>query len=66
MPQRVKHRGRRASLALGQVQEILKRSAAGDKKAGLAMECGVSRQTLYSAIGKAEVHAGVAVMVFGL
>jgi hypothetical protein len=60
MPLRVKHRGRRASLTLGQVQgdkQEVGSMAAGAKKAGLEVEYGVSRQTLYSAIGKAEVHA---------
>ncbi len=45
------YKGRKRSLTAEQVKEIRKRVAAGDKKTALALEYGVSRQTLYTAIG---------------
>jgi DNA invertase Pin-like site-specific DNA recombinase len=45
------YKGRRPSLTTAQVTEIRKRVAEGAKKAQLAAEFGVSRQTLYSALG---------------
>src|SRR5450631_2155710 len=40
------YKGRRPSLTQQQVQEIRRRVGAGEQKAGLAIEFGVSRQTL--------------------
>ncbi|WP_130423048.1 recombinase family protein [Edaphobacter modestus] len=45
------YKGRKPSLTAMQVAEIRKRVAAGEKKAGLATEYRISRQTLYSALG---------------
>ncbi|MBN3755909.1 recombinase family protein [Paraburkholderia sp. Tr-20389] len=42
------YRGRKAKLSTGQVGEIKARVAAGEKKAAIAREFGVSRETLYS------------------
>jgi DNA invertase Pin-like site-specific DNA recombinase len=47
------YKGRKRSLAVGQVQAIHKRIAAGEHKTDLAAEYGVSRQTLYSSIAGA-------------
>jgi DNA invertase Pin-like site-specific DNA recombinase len=44
------YKGRKPSLTAAQVAEIRKRVAAGEKKAGLAIEYRISRQTLYSAL----------------
>jgi DNA invertase Pin-like site-specific DNA recombinase len=44
------YKGRKPSLTAQQVAEIRKRVAAGEKKARLALEFGVSRQTLYTAV----------------
>jgi DNA invertase Pin-like site-specific DNA recombinase len=44
------YKGRKRSLTPEQVKEIRRRVQAGDRKAGLAAEHGVSRQTLYTAI----------------
>jgi DNA invertase Pin-like site-specific DNA recombinase len=44
------YKGRKRVLTAEQVQEIRRRVQAGVKKAGLAVEYGVSRQTLYSAL----------------
>src|ERR1035438_7208093 len=41
------YRGRKPSLTDEQAQDLRKRVAAGEKKAGLAREFGVSRETLY-------------------
>jgi DNA invertase Pin-like site-specific DNA recombinase len=46
------YKGRKPSLTGDQVTEIRRRVAAGDRKAALAVEYGVSRQTVYSAIGE--------------
>lgn len=46
-----KHLGRRAVLNPDQVAQIRARVAAGEAKASLAKEYGVSRQTIYAAIG---------------
>jgi DNA invertase Pin-like site-specific DNA recombinase len=46
------YKGRKPSLTAVQVEEIRKRVAAGEKKAGLAGEYRISRQTLYSALGQ--------------
>ena len=45
------YKGRKPSLTPAQVAEIRKRVAEGEKKAGLAAEFQVSRQTLDSALG---------------
>jgi len=45
------YKGRKPSLTPIQVTEIRKRVAAGEKKAGLAAEFRISRQTLYTALG---------------
>jgi DNA invertase Pin-like site-specific DNA recombinase len=45
------YKGRKPSLTKVQVAEIRKRVKAGEKKAALAAEYKVSRQTLYSALG---------------
>ena len=45
------YKGRKPSLTKAQVAEIRKRVKAGEKKAALAAEFKVSRQTLYSALG---------------
>jgi DNA invertase Pin-like site-specific DNA recombinase len=44
------YKGRKRVLTPQQVQEIRSRVVAGDRKSGLAVEYGVSRQTLYSAL----------------
>jgi DNA invertase Pin-like site-specific DNA recombinase len=46
------YKGRKPSLTTEQVQEIRKRAKAGEQKSRLALEYGVSRQTLYSALGE--------------
>jgi DNA invertase Pin-like site-specific DNA recombinase len=45
------YKGRKAKLTPEQVKEIRGRVEAGEQKARLAVEYGVSRQTLYTAIG---------------
>ncbi len=40
--------GRKPSLTPGQAETLRARAAAGEAKAGLAREFGISRQTLYS------------------
>jgi DNA invertase Pin-like site-specific DNA recombinase len=45
------YKGRKPSLTAAQVMELRKRVEAGEKKARLAVEFKVSRQTLYTAIG---------------
>lgn len=45
------YKGRKPSLTTVQVAEIRKLVAAGEKKARLAAEYRISRQTLYSALG---------------
>ena len=45
------YKGRKRALTAEQVKKIRERVAAGEQKSGLAVEFGVSRQTLYSAIG---------------
>jgi DNA invertase Pin-like site-specific DNA recombinase len=45
------YKGRKPSLTASQVAEIRKRVKAGEKKAALAIEYRISRQTLYTAIG---------------
>ncbi len=45
------YKGRKPSLTAAQVVEIRKRVKAGERKTALAAQFGVSRQTLYTAIG---------------
>lgn len=45
--QRGAYRGRKKSLSPDQVAELRQRVTAGEKKAGLARELGISRETLY-------------------
>lgn len=45
--QRGAYRGRKKSLSIGQVTELRQRAAAGEQKAKLAREFGISRETLY-------------------
>jgi hypothetical protein len=45
------YKGRKPSLTAGQVTEIQGRVVAGEQKSKLAVEYGVSRQTLYSSLG---------------
>lgn len=47
-----KHLGRTASLSAEQVKEIKDRVGAGESKKALAAEYGVSRPTLYAALGR--------------
>ena len=42
------YKGRKPSLTAGEAQTLRARAAAGEPKAGLAREFGISRQTLYS------------------
>jgi DNA invertase Pin-like site-specific DNA recombinase len=44
------YRGRKAALSVARADELRKRVAAGEPKAGLAREFGITRQTLYSYI----------------
>ncbi len=41
------YRGSRARLSVARVAELRRRSSAGEQKAALAREFGISRQTLY-------------------
>jgi DNA invertase Pin-like site-specific DNA recombinase len=45
------YKGRKPSLTASQVTEIRKRIKSGEQKSKLAIEFGISRQTLYTAIG---------------
>jgi DNA invertase Pin-like site-specific DNA recombinase len=45
-----KYRGRQSTMSAPQVQAIRDRAAAGEKKAALAREFGVTRQTIYNVI----------------
>ena len=45
--QRGAYRGRKKALAPGRMAELRRRAAAGEKKAPLAREFGISRETLY-------------------
>jgi len=42
------YRGRKPSLTAEQAENLRERVAAGEKKAGLAREFGISRETLYA------------------
>jgi DNA invertase Pin-like site-specific DNA recombinase len=50
------YKGRKAKLTVEQVKVIRKRVQDGEQKAGLAIEYGVSRQTLYSALAQGGDH----------
>ncbi len=52
--QRGVYRGRKRALSPEQVQELRSRAAAGEKKARLAREFGISRETLYQYIRESE------------
>jgi len=52
--QRGVYRGRKKALATDQANELRRRVDAGEKKAALARELGISRETLYQYL-KAEV-----------
>lgn len=41
------YRGRKKALSMQRAEELCNRAAAGEKKAGLAREFGISRETLY-------------------
>ena len=45
--QRGAYRGRKNALSEEKADELRRRAAAGEKKAGLAREFGISRETLY-------------------
>lgn len=47
------YRGRRKALTLDQATDIVQRAAAGESKAGLAREAGISRETLYQYLRQA-------------
>jgi DNA invertase Pin-like site-specific DNA recombinase len=47
------YRGRKAALSVARADELRRRVTAGEAKAGLAREFGITRQTLYSYIKKA-------------
>jgi len=47
------YKGRKPSLTPERVRELLARVAAGEKRAGLAREFGISRETLYSYVNAA-------------
>ena len=48
------YKGRKKSLTTGQVEALRARAAAGEPKASLAREFGISRQTLYEYLGQAQ------------
>lgn len=48
-----KYRGRQSTMTAAQIQAIRDRAAAGDKKAALAREFGVTRQTIYNVLAAA-------------
>jgi DNA invertase Pin-like site-specific DNA recombinase len=48
-----KYRGRQSTMSPAQVQAIRDRVAAGEKKAAIARECGVTRQTIYNILSAA-------------
>lgn len=47
------YRGRKAALSVARADELRRRAAAGEPKAGLARDFGITRQTLYSYLKKA-------------
>lgn len=54
------YRGRKRSLSPDQVAELCRRVAAGEQKAALARELGISRETLYQYLGRAGSSAALA------
>ena len=52
-----KHLGRKATLSPEQVEEVITRIEQGEMKKDLAIEYGVSRQTLYKTLARAEASA---------
>jgi DNA invertase Pin-like site-specific DNA recombinase len=54
-----KYKGRKPSLTASDVNELRRRAASGEKKAVLAREYGVSRETVYSYLGAAGTTASV-------
>ncbi len=52
--QRGVYRGRKKALSAAQVAEVHRRLATGEKKAHLAREYGISRETLYQYLRAAE------------
>jgi DNA invertase Pin-like site-specific DNA recombinase len=48
------YKGRKPSLTSDQAEAVRARAAAGEAKAGLARELGISRQTLYAYLRPAE------------
>lgn len=44
------HKGRKKVLTLAQIEQLRARVQAGEKKAALARELGISRETLYQAL----------------
>lgn len=55
--QRGAYRGRKRALPDDKLPELLQKVKAGEKKAGLAREFGISRQTLYESLRRAQNHA---------
>ena len=52
-----RHAGRKAKLSKEEIEEIIRRRAAGESVSGLAKEYGISRQALYNCIKEAELPA---------
>ncbi|MBE7456081.1 MAG: Hin recombinase [Planctomycetia bacterium] len=52
--QRIGYPGRKRALSPEQVQELRARAAAGERRAGLAREFGISRETLYQYLRESE------------
>lgn len=51
-----KYKGRKPSLTTDDIAELMRRAAAGERKAVLAREFGVSRETVYSYLGRELTH----------
>jgi DNA invertase Pin-like site-specific DNA recombinase len=56
--QRGAYRGRKRTLSPERLDELCRRVRAGEKKAGLAREFGISRQTLYESLRRAPRQTG--------
>ena len=54
-----KYRGRQTTISVAQVQVIRERAANGEKKAGLAREFGVTRQTIYNLLAASATREGL-------
>lgn len=52
------YRGRKRSLDAERIAELRRRVAAGEAKAQLAREFGISRETVYKYLAEADAHAG--------